>query len=475
MSGIPALRHLLPPELAYPLLVIEWLIRIVMVFVVPLRRSPEATRSWLLLILFLPLPGLILYLAIGRPKFPAWRVARAHGLLPFFATLAEKLAHAAPPASECPSVQTLSERLGRLPPVCGNHVEFSDDYDGAIQRLIADIDGARRHVRLLVYIFADDHIGRQVIAALARAVSRGVRAHVLVDPVGSHHWRRGTIGRLKAAGVEVREVLPFRVLRGRTRRDMRNHRKLFLIDGTIGWAGSQNIVAKDFAKGIVNRELVARVEGPAVAEMEAIFLGDWYLETEEMLDAPEVAAPAGKATVQLLPSGADYPLEGFETLLIWQIHEAREHVVMVTPYLIPDEDLIGALRTAVLRGVEVDLIVSKVVDHPIVRLAQCSFYDDLLSSGVRIWAFRDYLLHAKSVSIDGRLGVVGSSNVDIRSFQLNEEMSLLLYDAPEISRLEGYQRGYLEGSDRIELEDWRRRPAIRRLGENFARLISPLL
>ncbi|MBV9842444.1 MAG: cardiolipin synthase [Sphingomonadaceae bacterium] len=469
------LKHLLPPDLAYPLLVIEWLIRIVMLFVVPLRRSPEATRSWLLLILFLPIPGIILYLAIGRPKFPAWRVARAQGLLPFYAALGDKLASAAPPTSECPSIQALGEQLGRLPPVCGNRVEFSDDYDGAIARLIEDIDGAQHHVRLLVYIFADDATGREVIAALARAVARGVRVHVLVDPVGSHHWRRGTIHRLRDAGVEVREVLPLRVLRGRTRRDMRNHRKLFLIDGTIGWAGSQNIVAKDFAKGIVNRELVARVEGPAVAEMEAIFLGDWYLETEEMLDSPDVPAPAGDATVQLLPSGADYPLEGFETLLIWQIHEARERVVMVTPYLIPDEDLIGAMRTAVLRGVTIDLVVSQVVDHPIVRLAQCSFYDDLLRSGVRIWAFRDYLLHAKSVSIDGRLAVVGSSNVDIRSFQLNEEVSLLLYDAPEIERLEAFQRGYLDNSDRIDLDAWRKRPAIRRLGENFARLVSPLL
>ena len=469
------MSHILPPDMEDALLVIEWSIRIVMLMIVPLRRSPEATRSWLLLILFVPILGLILYLLIGRPKFPAWRTDRAKGLLPFFATLASRLAAAAPPRDGLPPVQALAERLGRLPAVRGNRIEFSEDYDGDVTRLISDIDGAREHVRLLVYIFADDAVGRRVIAALGRAVQRGLPVHVLLDPVGSHHWVRGTLRLLQKAGVEARAALPFRLLRGRTRRDMRNHRKLFLIDGRIGWAGSQNIVAKDFRRGVVNRELVVRCEGPIVAEMNAVFLADWYLETEHMLDAPEIPAGVGDATAQLLPSGADFPLEGFETLLIWQIHEACSRVVIVTPYLIPDEDLIGAMRTAVLRGVAIDLIVSGVVDQPIVRLAQCSYYDDLLCSGVHIHAYRDYLLHAKSVSVDGRLGVVGSSNVDLRSFQLNEEVSLLLFDPPEIQRLEAIQHAYLANSDPIELQRWRRRSGLRKVAENLARLVSPLL
>src|SRR5262249_11569647 len=155
-------------------------------------------------------------------------------------------------------------------------------YQAAIDRLVADIDGARRHVRLLVYIFADDGTGGQVIAALSRAVARGVPCQVMIDPVGSYRWIRDTTRRLVEAGVEVREALPFRMLRGRTRRDMRNHRKLFVIDGEIGFAGSQNIVDHDFRPGVRNRELVARVTGPIVAEMEAVVRADWYLETETM-------------------------------------------------------------------------------------------------------------------------------------------------------------------------------------------------
>jgi cardiolipin synthase A/B len=303
-----------------------------------------------------------------------------------------------------------------------------------------------------------------------------VPAHVILDPVGSHAWAGNVMRKLEAAGVEVRAALPFRLLRGRTRRDMRNHRKLFLVDGRISYAGSQNIVRRDFKPGVINRELVVRAEGPIVAAMEAVFLADWYLETEQLLDPdPAIPAPAGDAVAQLLPSGADFRLEGFETLLVWQIHRARAHAVIVTPYLIPDEDLIGALRTAATREVAIDLVVSKVVDQRLVNLAQSSYYAELMECGVRIHLYRDELLHAKNVSIDGRLGIAGSSNVDIRSFQLNEEVSLLLFDPASIARLEAVQRGYLAGSERLDPERWRYRARLRRMGEAIARMMSPLL
>lgn len=452
---------------------LEWIVRLAMLVVVPLRRSPAATRSWLLLIFFLPVPGLLLFLAIGSPRFPQWRASRFAQLQPIFADLAGRLPH--PPDGDA-QVTGLADRLGHLPVTAGNSVTFLENYDATIDQLIADIDAARHHVRLLVYIFADDAVGMTVITALGRAVARGVACHVLVDPVGSHTWIKGTLKALSEAGVQVRSTLPFRLLGGRTRRDMLNHRKIFLIDGMIGYAGSQNIIAKDFRPGVVNRELVARITGPAVAEMTAVFLADWYLETEELLDtAPAVPAATGVATLQVLPSGAEYPLEGFQTLLIWQIHQARERVVIVTPYLIPDEGLLGAFQTAVLRGVTIDLVVSAVVDQPMVNLAQSSYYDELLSSGVRIHRFRDYLLHAKNVGIDDRLAILGSSNVDIRSFQLNEEISLLMFDPASIAGLRQVQQAYLDHSDPLLLDSWRQRGRLRRLAENAARLVSPLL
>jgi cardiolipin synthase len=319
-------------------------------------------------------------------------------------------------------------------------------------------------------------VGCRVIDALGRAVGRGVDCHVLVDVVGSHKWVRKTLRMLNEKGVDARAALPFRPLRHRTRRDMRNHRKLYIIDGEIGYAGSQNIICRDFRPGVVNRELVARVTGPAVAEMTAVFLTDWYLETEQMLEPePPIPPPAGKCTLQVLPSGADYPLEGFQTLLTWQVDRAQREVVLVTPYFIPDDSLVSAMSTAVVRGVDVRVIVSKVVDQPFVNLAQSSYYDQLLACGVRIHRYRDYLLHAKTVRIDDELGIIGSSNVDIRSFQLNEEVSLLLIDGGSLGRLREIQEGYLAGSDELNLDEWRRRSWLRKFAEAMARLVGPLL
>jgi cardiolipin synthase len=209
--------------------------------------------------------------------------------------------------------------------------------------------------------------------------------------------------------------------------------------------------------------------------MVAVFLGDWFLETSTMPPAIEPPQPTGKAVLQLLPSGAEYPLEGLETLLVWQLHRARRRAIIATPYFIPDQDVLSAMETAVARGVVVDLVLSRVVDHPVVNLAQRSYYDDLLRAGVRIHLFNKFLLHAKNVSIDGDFGVVGSSNVDLRSFQLNEEVSLLLLDKASVAALEAVQRGYIEGSEPLELKSWRERSRVVMVAENLARLVSPLL
>lgn len=455
---------------------LEWAIRIGALVVVPQRRSANATRAWLLLIFFLPVPGLLLYLLIGNPRFPAWRAERFKALQPFFAEAAERLARHEPQLDVQAPIADLATHLGHMPATGGNTVELIDAYDEVIDRLEADIDRAERFVHILVYIFADDRVGQRIAQALGRAIKRGVEARVMFDPVGSHHWRKGTLRLLRGQGVDVREALPWRLLRDRSRRDMRNHRKLFVIDGAIGYAGSQNLVAKDFRPGVVNHELVARVTGPAVAAMEAVVRGDWCLETGVFPDQPVTVAPAtGDAVAQLLPSGADYRIEGFEALLVWQIHQACEHVVIVTPYFIPDEDVLGALRTAVARGVKIDIVLSAVVDQRLVNLSQSSYYDGLMSAGVRIHLYRGFLLHAKNVGIDGRLAIVGSSNVDLRSFQLNEEASLLLYDAGSIARLESIQSGYLAASEVVEPETWRKRPLGRKVAENIARLFNSLL
>jgi cardiolipin synthase len=456
--------------------VLEWTIRIGALVVIPFKRKATAT-AWLLFLFLLPVPGLLLFLAIGQPRFPRWRTERFKKLRPFFDSVSRALRAAkAARLGSVADTAGLASRLGAFPPVAGNTIELIDDYDGLIRRLIDDIDTAKHTVRLLIYIFADDDTGQSVISSLGRAVQRGVRCEVLLDPVGSRQWVAGTIKALRREGVSTREALPFHWLRGRTRRDMRNHRKLFVIDGVIGYAGSQNIVAKDFRPGVVNRELVARMTGPIVSALEAVILIDWCLETRETPPKSlPVPAKRGSGVLQLLPSGADYPLEGFQTLLVWQLHEARKRAFIVSPYFIPDQDVVSALQTAAARGVKVDIVVSQVVDQRLVNLAQRSYYDELLACGVRIHEYRDHLLHAKNVSVDGEMGIIGSSNVDLRSFQLNEEVSLLLLDRSSVASLESIQRRYLKHADTLDLEQWRRRTRPAMLAENLARLAAPLL
>ena len=284
--------------------VLEWIVRIGALLAVGHCRSSSATAAWLLLIFFLPLPSLLLYLLIGNPRFPAWRRQRFGALQPFLRETAAALAVRSPDLGAQAPTGELATRLGQMPPTAGNTVELIDVYDDMIDRLEADIGGAQRFVHILVYIFADDQVGQRIAAALGRAVARGVEARVMFDPVGSHRWRKGTLRMLRARGVDVRESLPWRILWNRSRGDMRNHRKLFVIDGHIGYAGSQNLVAKDFRPDIVNHELVARATGPVVGAMEAVVRGDWYLETGVLPDRRSASRkPSAAPTRRSFPAG----------------------------------------------------------------------------------------------------------------------------------------------------------------------------
>lgn len=450
----------------------EWAVRLVMLVVVPLRRPPETARSWLLLFFFVPIPALILFRLIGSARFPKWRTERFAAFAPTMAEIAARL----PRADVAERAALLVERLGGMPPTTGTAVDLLPDYQTVVDRLIADIDAARSHVHILAYLFADDATGQRIAAALGRAHQRGVDVRVLLDDVGSHHWEKGTLRMLRDRGVEARVALPVRFagLR-RTRADLRNHRKCYVIDGRIGYVGSQNLVDRDFRPGVVNDELVARVEGPLVAAIEGVVAGDWYMETGARLTLPPQPAPAGEEIAQLLPSGPDFPLPGFERLLVALVHEANVRVVIASPYVIPDDALLSAMQSAVLRGVVIDLIVSKIADQRLVAMAQRSYYDEILASGVRIHEYRDRLLHAKHVSIDDRVGVVGSSNADARSFTLNAEISLLLYDKTAIARLVAVQDGCIARSDLLDKAAWDRRPRLAKFGQNLARMVSPLL
>jgi cardiolipin synthase len=462
----------------------EWVIRLVMLVFVPFRRPPAAANAWLLLVFFQPWVGLILYLAIGRPELPRWRTAKLRQLRPELEVVADRLQrHPNVFQPELPprlmQAVHLARNLSLLPVLGGNSAELLADYDGAIARLVADIDAARDHVHLLYYIYADDATGRKVTDALARAVKRGVTCRVLIDALGARRPLRRLLPELTALGVTVYRVLKARLLRfARIRMDLRNHRKIAVIDGRVGYTGSQNIVDRNFKKGITYEELVVRVTGPVVLGLQFVFVADWYLESDQLLDTPAVFPDphvTGDVPVQPLPSGPGWAPAAIQRVIVAMIHGARERVVITTPYFIPDSALLQALQTAVLRGVEVHLVVSKQPDQLLVSLAQRSYYQQLLESGVRVHLYHKAFLHAKHVSIDDEIALIGSSNMDIRSFLLNAEIALLFYSKDVTARLRAEQEHYFAGSDLLDREQWRQRSLLSKVAENTARLMSALL
>jgi cardiolipin synthase len=465
-------------------LAFEWTIRLVMIVIVPLRRSPEAARSWLLLVFFLPIPALIIYLLIGRPTYPRLRRQRFVRLPAILAAASKEIAHSRfcrrpdlPDTLAGPAL--LIEKLGQFPVLAGNDVKLLSEYEDVIDRIVADIDQAQQTVHLLFYIFADDETGRRVMDSLDRAARRGVRCRVLIDAIGSRPWAQRVAKQLAPAGVEVRLALRVGIFRRRSARaDLRNHRKMAIIDSRIGYVGSQNIANADFRRGIVNEELVARVAGPVTTELQAVFIADWFLEADEELDAPALFPhhpPDAGVVAQVLPSGPDYPDAGIGQLIVALVHGARERVVITTPYFVPDEALLQALKTAVLRGVEVHLVVSYLTDQYLVNFAQRSYYSELLLAGIKVLLYKGRFLHAKHVTFDGEIALLGSSNVDIRSFVLNAEVSLVAFDRGVVARLQRLQNRYFGASKALTLDDWDNRSVVHKVCENLARLASPLL
>lgn len=346
------------------LLALDWAIRLAALLWIPARTTPGAARSWLLLIGFVPVVGLPLYLLFGHPWLSRLRVERQ-------ATASQVIREQQLPLhalrwmpqadTSSAEVVPLIEREGDFMPTLGNAVELLDDYAQSLQALIAAIDAADKRVHLLYYLMLDDAVGEAVVAALERASARGVRCRVLLDAVGAKRGLRRYRKRLRDGGVQVLAVLPGGLRWRRSgRMDLRNHRKIAVLDNRVAFVGSQNLAEAGFIHGVPNRELVARVRGPVVNHLEAVFASDWFTETGERLDVwPDAPVCEANIATQLLPSGPAYPFENARDAINAVIHLARRKVVLVTPYFVPDEALLSALRIAAVSGVDVQLILSE--------------------------------------------------------------------------------------------------------------------
>lgn len=466
--------------LAWILPVVNWTIRLWAIWAVPRRRSPNAARAWLLLILVLPIVGFVLYSVFGRAYLPVERRKR-QGRATAFIDEARREA-GSPDVVEVEDARqataALAARLGAFPVVGGNRAELIDDYASFVDRLVADVDEARVSVHLLFYIFEPDATGRRVADAVTRARARGVTCRILMDGMASTPGLKKLAPGLRAAGIEVLSLL--RPGTRRARRDLRNHRKIAVLDGRIGYTGSQNLVdAYDYkGRGLTNEELMIRLEGPVVRQLQAIFLTDRFLETGKGFEGESpfpVPAAAGTVRAQALPSGPTYEVENNERTFVQMLYGARRRIVVTTPYFVPDRPFVDAMQAGAARGLEVHLITPFQADQWLVRLAQESYYDELLRAGVKIHRYKTRFLHAKHISVDDDLCAIGSSNIDMRSFTLNEEDMIFLYDRGVVADLARIQERTMRDSVPLDVDEWARRPPLRRAAQQVARLVDSLL
>jgi len=453
-----------------------------------LVRPPERQSSalaWILLILVVPGLGALCFLLFGDVRMGRARRRRhAEAVERVRAALARHASglRAAELDDRHRPIANLGYLVGESEPRGGNRLDLISDTDRFLAALVADVDGAREHCHVLTYIYLTDDTGTALAQALLRATARGVACRLLVDAVGSKRFLGSPLCRaLERGGVRVVAALPTRLRLGSARIDLRNHRKLAVVDGRVAYVGSHNVAAASFAlkpRFAPWVDATVRIEGPGARDVQELFLEDWFLDADEFPEDCLAVEPAGQAegvAVQLIGTGPDSRHEAVVRLIQAAFHLAREEVILTTPYFVPDEGTLDALRTAAERGVRVVLVVPRRNDSWLVGAASRSLYELLLDSGVEIHEFEQGLLHAKTITVDRCLALVSTANLDRRSFELNYEASLVVYDDDFASRLRFLQRGYLDAAVEIDRARWARRSWPRRIAQNAAGVFAPIL
>lgn len=473
-------------------LIIDWVIRLAALIIVPRNRKPTAGMAWLLLIFLLPIFGMLLFIVLGSPKLPKSRRNSQATVDAAIEKYLKKLRRDAEDSSlikaEVPEkyrqLATLSESLSSLPVFGGNRVDLLPEYDEVITSIVEDFDKATKYIHIEYFIIAFDETTLPIFDAIKRAVDRGVVVRVMYDSLSTKRYPkwRDMLTLLDDIGAETQPMLPLRLPgRGYVRPDLRNHRKLIVIDGQIGYTGSQNLVARNYHRkdDIYYDELVVKLQGPIVLQLSAVFSSDWFSETGKVLDisdfnpGPEEFRSHGSSLAQILPSGPGYDDENNLKLFTSLIHLAEKRIIITNPYFVPDDALTNAITTATRRGVEIIMINSEVMDQWMVGHAQRSFYETLLKAGVKIHLYhKPILLHSKFITVDDQVATVGSSNLDMRSFLLNLEVTLISYDMSVVKKLNLLAQTYLSESTEITLHQWRKRSRIQVLMDNLARLTS---
>lgn len=474
---------------SFLVLIGHWLIIVLLSLRVITRRWPVGVSSaWLAVIISVPFLGAALYLLFGEKRLGRQRSARMQASMAALGAWQASLTradndHAADFNPQRGPVERLAESLFGFPVQRADDIELFDSAQRMFSALIADIDAAKSRCNLSFYIWDGQGQTLDVINALVRASRRGVQCKALCDAIGSKKFLASAHARqMREAGIDVRSALPTGLLVSLfARADLRNHRKIVTIDSVIAYSGSQNFVDPRYFKQAAHVgdwvDAMVRLSGPASASLDAVFESDWAIESGKAFSSPSLNQQhqTRGSDIQIAPSGPGLKPEAIRQLLLTAIYAAGREIIITTPYFVPDDSLLLALRSAAERGVEVTLVVPARNDSILVRYASAATYADLLLAGARIASFNGGLLHTKSITIDQRISIFGSVNVDMRSLWLNFEISLLVYDATFSTRLHALQQRYIDHSNWIDRDEWQRRPRARKILEDILRLLGPLL
>lgn len=474
--------HLIWPAI-YLLLHISVMVRVLLVE----GKEPASRAAWVMVLVFLPAVGILAYALFGEPwvTFRSRRFADDAGEV-----LALHMAPAADASEALPqqfrSVFDICRHLAHGPTTGGNTATLAADSNAAINGMVRDFDAATDHIHVSFYIWLTDGNGLKLVQALLRASQRGIRCRVIADGVGSRrlirssHWAA-----MRAAGIQL--CISMKIWRGLVwagnRVDLRNHRKIVVVDNHITWCGSQNCADPEFlpkARFGPWVDVMLRLEGPVARQNQLLFASDWDAEAGESLHAllaspPAPPQPAGGVAAIAFGTGPTSPPGAMSSVFVGLLYAATREVVISNPYFVPDQQLLAAIISCARRGVHTVLILPERNDSRLVGAISKAHYALLLRAGVQLYEFHAGLLHAKTLVVDGAAALIGSANMDRRSLDLNYENNMLLYDPALVQQLRARQDDWLAQSDRVAPEKVMARPLLRRLADNIATVVGPLM
>ena len=457
-------------------------VSVVAVVIILQRRSAAATLAWLLALVFLPVIGLIVYRLIGPLRLERKRFKRKISRRAVHEVLAARAVLSARGEQEHEQLALVGIGLGEPPPLLAEQVDVYYDGDSAYAALLEAIAAAQHHIHVEYYIWEPDKIGVELRDALAARARAGVQVRVIVDATGSNNLKNRWWNPLREAGGELALFNPIRLRSLRVRRpDFRTHRKIVVCDGRVGFTGGMNITDNHSASrsSVYWRDTHLRVTGPAVWALQRLFAEDWSFAAERIFTVDESTFPAsagdGQQLVQIVGSGPDSSAFAIHKAFFTAINQSTERLWVTTPYFVPDDALLMAIIGAALRGVDVRLVVPRRGDSRLVDLAARSYFLELLEAGVRIYEYEARFIHAKTMVCDGDVAIIGTANLDNRSFRLNFEVAAIVFGARVNTSLATAFERDLGDSRELLRRDFERQPVMRRLGQASARLMSPLL